>query len=67
MPPVLDPWSWRPSPTAWFELLGVLIANWEPAGGVGVDGESLRRFLLQAAAEQQLWLHSYTYSTTASN
>jgi HEXXH motif-containing protein len=38
-------------------LLGVLIANWEPAGGVGVDGESLRRFLLQAAAEQQLWLH----------
>ena len=58
IPAVLaEPWAWRPSSSAWFQRLGLLISDWRPSSELDADLEPIRVHLLAAAEGERAWLH----------
>lgn len=50
------PWQWRPSRTAWFEILRQSVAGWEPVESLGLDRRSIAKCIDDAASMQHGWL-----------
>jgi len=51
-----QPWSWRPSPSAWFERLAELADRWEPSAELGLDSGIIQHALIGAAETRMTWL-----------
>lgn len=51
-----DPWSWRPSKSAWFRRLSAAIASWHPHAALDLNRDALAAALLAAAAGNEEWL-----------
>jgi len=50
------PWSWRPSPGGWFDLLAQRAQAWQPHPSLRLDRESIITRVLAAARGCETWL-----------